>query len=1254
MREKLITYLSGLSKSQAFSYLFLTGDIRNAPNHNYPADAVPFLHEILKTTHIPTDNFFIVPGNHDIERNAPGRAKTITKVLKQYEATKGIIAADDLRSLKGDRTEYLHMLQPMLSPERFDKYRIDQPPHFVEKTEHLNIIHLDSTLVYDAKHESNLIVGSYSFSQVIRECDPDKPTVILSHYSFDSIRREEQEALLGWMKQRQVQLWLAGHEHRDIVRKQRDWFYEIQSGNLNFADRTAPGFVVGTLDTESGHGSFQVHRWNQSADWALYQTLSDNEDRTTYPFELQWAQPKPNPLLDASSRQLQRHCSLGGRFYRIELQRDLLPLLSENDTPSNSGSESISLSQLLTEQIAGNDFEPILLLGEGGSGKSCSVLATWKQLLESKIPTFYLPLYELTENGLSIEQRLEEIIGQRLSSAFMDHEVLLVLDGFNEQRPSCISRTIYSIRRLMGMPKIKLLITSRYDFRSAYALPELRPFWTLALSEAQIGHLLSDISVDVKTLSPRLRELISNPMMAILYFQMTPLAQQYQSISWVNWCREVTCAEDLLQNFFQIQCADALHQNCSSDEIFKRYFVIDYVLPGIAALATSEGIMELTEDEMESFAEQALKQFRQKWASDIPRRLRRIRRELESRSDLPDAEEIYQILTKRLHFLSQCGGAYTFQHQIYQDYLSARYYCSIFNEWHEIPSDWSNRCIPKRILASVRNMTVEPWAEDGIANRLLAVRRRLPSTSPDRFLENTLNCWMPAACGAEQIRDLSRLDLRGFSLAPYLQRPISGKICLSGTQVSKRTFVEIPEHDKICSLAFSEDDRLIGIASRNGLLSIYDRSTNERIVVRNTGRPCEQISFDQNSQLTEVSGITADDNNSEHAELIRRFLLVLEKEKKTGSAMAYGRNRPEVAIGYVDGSIDVWDCEEQIQILHIPVGVQQTVCAAVSFDGHWLAVGAGGQLVQIWDLEEPAYRGCAFLTHPVTRLRFDLVDKPERLFCGFTDQSGLFFDCAAMTLLADKQSPKRPHFNRAKIEKAAETTEFSRFDASPSGSVAALPADGSRVITWNQREGQFHRHACQNKPILDVSLCRRDDRFAASYADEVISAAELRKISDPRRRAVLAGQRVVRVWHTGTGQSIIRLPTARYRLKRIHFFSNGIQLVGFSKDNQILVWELTNEQWYGGTKEVGRWSSEPIIVPGRPNLPLECALLQAYYKFVLIYPDASVVVWDIKKKRQESFQTIPGISFDGLDLTGIVAEKDIRQLLSAYQKRSNA
>ena len=1272
MREKLLEYVSQLSATSPFQYLFLTGDIRNAPEKDYPADVVPFLNRLLTAAHIPQDHLFVVPGNHDITRDSPGRAKVLNCVLKSYDPRVGDINAHDLQLLKGDRDGYLELLRALIPSSRLDCYRGDQPPHFVVQTEHLNVFHLDSTLVYAADHETNLIVGSHFVSRALNDCDPNKPTVILSHYSFDSLLRDEQNVLLAWMKQRHVQLWLAGHEHQDIVRTQRDFFYEIQSGNLHFADRTAPGFVVGRFDLETGSGSFQVHRWNPGVDWALYQTLSDQSDRTRYLFQLQALAVKeqPDPFYQVALRQFEAYHARGGLFHHLRLRQVLLPgIQTDEKLVENLQGELSPLTQVLQDQVGARDWRPLLLLGEGGSGKSCSVLATWKHLLENGMLTLYLPLHELTEDGPSVEARLEALLGQPLSIVVQARHILLILDGFNEQRPKCIQRTIQSIRNLMGLTGLKLLVTSRFDFRDIYGLRELCLVQTRPLSDAQLELLLSTASAGHKALSPNLRRLVRNPMMALLYFDTSAEALHYRDIHWVAWRTEIGCAEDLLWNFFQIQCACVLFQGCSFDEIFQRRFVVDYVLPGIAALTEVQGTIELTEDELEGFITTVLEQFHQQWGTGLPPALRRMRRDFAIQTELPDGDDVYRILTCQLHFLVQNKSFYAFPHQIFRDYLAARHLVSCFTESNEVPMAWRRRLFPENVLCSLRNLIPDPWAEKGIANRLLSTCRGQDAALDDRLLENTLNCWFSVDCPNDQIRDLSGLDLRNFSLVPYLQSPLRGKTSLIDAKVTQDTFTAAQEHDAIYDIACSEDGRFLAFVSHNGLFSLYDRDTGLKFSLERLIGRCERLLFAPSGQLlakvnglwrrwgTEPMGIylgaveseaIADPAVTPMPTRIQQFLAVLNSEKMTGTVYAFTEDGQFLAVGKSDGSVELWDCEAQNIALHIQAGIRRPVCAAVSLDGQWLAIGAGGSLVQIWDLIKRHCCGCAHLSQPVTDLQFNQNDHPELLLCLFADQSGIAYDCAAMALHPDKtQFAQKAYFNRSKIEKTAKISLISRLDQSPSGSAVALASDGSCMVTWNQAIRKGYRHDKIQQPIVDAALCHSDDRFAASYSGEIISGRELRDAS-PSRKSVLAGKRVVRVWHTGTGKLIIRLPISGQKLKAIRFFSNGIQLVGFAQDDSILVWELKNEHWYGGTREVGRWSAKPTIVPGRSQLPLECALLQDYYKFVLIYPDASVVIWDLKKRTQENFQTIPGISFDGLDCSNVHGPPDVQELLRTY------
>lgn len=126
---------------------------------------------------------------------------------------------------------------------------------------------------------------------MLKDCNKNKPTIILSHYSPNSFDPMEQKAVLKILKDHSVQLWFAGHKHTDIIYKDFEYVYVAHSGNQTFERLTSPGFVEGILDTEFGQGIFRVHRWNESAGWAVYPTLVDNavckgEDETKYPFIL--------------------------------------------------------------------------------------------------------------------------------------------------------------------------------------------------------------------------------------------------------------------------------------------------------------------------------------------------------------------------------------------------------------------------------------------------------------------------------------------------------------------------------------------------------------------------------------------------------------------------------------------------------------------------------------------------------------------------------------------------------------------------------------------------------------------------------------------------------------------------------------------------------------------------------------------------------------------------------------------------------
>lgn len=87
---------------------------------------------------------------------------------------------------------------------------------------------------------------------LLEELNQDKPSIILTHYSFDFLERSEQMQIVQLLKDFHVQLWLAGHEHTVLMRKQWDYFYEFQSGNLmHEGEYTRSTIMIGTYDPAS-------------------------------------------------------------------------------------------------------------------------------------------------------------------------------------------------------------------------------------------------------------------------------------------------------------------------------------------------------------------------------------------------------------------------------------------------------------------------------------------------------------------------------------------------------------------------------------------------------------------------------------------------------------------------------------------------------------------------------------------------------------------------------------------------------------------------------------------------------------------------------------------------------------------------------------------------------------------------------------------------------------------------------------------
>lgn len=346
MRNRLLDYMKELGTQ--IDYIFITGDLRYAPMGEFAADTVDYINKLLSVTNLTVDRLFIVPGNHDIERDADGRAEAILESIKEYSPKDGALASDKMAAVHCGHTEFRKMMHIIYheNQEQTASYDDDEKPHFVTETKDFNIICIDTALTYTKQRNNDLFIGTEYIMDLLEELNQDKPSIILTHYSFDFLERSEQMQIVQLLKDFHVQLWLAGHEHTVLMRKQWDYFYEFQSGNLmHEGEYTRSTIMIGTYDPASYNGIVEVHEWDSDNGWFKMQNVGVHKE-DYYAYELQNTKTMIDQIVSASHRN-------AGSPVRMEAELSAVSDKREMDTVCGELSAAEDIHQMPSEISSG-------------------------------------------------------------------------------------------------------------------------------------------------------------------------------------------------------------------------------------------------------------------------------------------------------------------------------------------------------------------------------------------------------------------------------------------------------------------------------------------------------------------------------------------------------------------------------------------------------------------------------------------------------------------------------------------------------------------------------------------------------------------------------------------------------------------------------------------------------------------------------------------------------------------------------------
>lgn len=243
-----------------------------------------------------------------------------------------------------------------------------------------------------------------------------------------------------------------------------------------------------------------------------------------------------------------------------------------------------------------------LLLGEGGMGKTSSLLNLWHTLLESEDQRI-LPLFiQLHEYNTVSEAKKEQFVGSRIAWHYLGKRisdsillndlweifsqvpvhnaptVVMLLDGFNEVTVENQS-LLLELQALREKGRaVQLILSSRYEVNFSWA-EDFHLMSLQALTPGQVQTYLEAHQAPYPS-EVRLQEVIQNPMMLTLYASANETVEQYKNNSRFAFTPHTTTQGELLWNYLEAQLVKLA--NIYGDESYEYHyskFLLRHFLP---------------------------------------------------------------------------------------------------------------------------------------------------------------------------------------------------------------------------------------------------------------------------------------------------------------------------------------------------------------------------------------------------------------------------------------------------------------------------------------------------------------------------------------------------------------------------------------------------------------------------------------------------------------------------------------------------
>ena len=275
-----------LSQEVSPDFIVVTGDYCHYTDYPHYDRATQFLDYLVQTFNMSKNDFFLVPGNHDICKTQALRKECISRINETIEKDPDAYLEymkEDKNDLRCAFAEYNKFVQQFYGTELDETdVRITSPSDViaVKWKNKLNIIMINTALV--SKNEHREVLDIKKFLGLKSTLDISVPSIVLAHHDLDDIVEVQRKIAVNFFREINAKTYLCGDKH---LLENHGIFYDYTSYPI-------PVFTCGKSvpQTKDNYSDVAI---------ILFET---DDTGKTYARPYEWKKEQPRPFFTRSSK----------------------------------------------------------------------------------------------------------------------------------------------------------------------------------------------------------------------------------------------------------------------------------------------------------------------------------------------------------------------------------------------------------------------------------------------------------------------------------------------------------------------------------------------------------------------------------------------------------------------------------------------------------------------------------------------------------------------------------------------------------------------------------------------------------------------------------------------------------------------------------------------------------------------------------------------------------------------------------------